>query len=188
VDSIRADLLLVSGILQAFCFENTGDVRDANGLPPHSIECIVDDGLTPIPDATIAQTVWSGKPSGVATYGSSSAAVTDSLGNSQTVKFSRAVRRNVWFEIDITVNSTFPSDGITQVKNQIALLGQESLTLGVSVIAERIKSYAFTVQGVTDVTALRLGFAAAPVGTSNLAIGGRERAVVDSSRILVNGV
>jgi hypothetical protein len=42
------------------------------------------------------------------------------------------------------------------------------------------------VPGVTDVTALRLGFAASPVGTTNLVVTGRAIARFDTSRVLVN--
>lgn len=192
-DAIRADLLQIEHIdgtrpiQQAFVFENTSLVTDADGVPAKAFEAVIFDGITPLAtNAEVGDVVWKSKPSGIQPHGSTAVTVTDSRGQPRVVKFSRATVRQVWLELDLSVDATaYPSAGNTLVKAAIVSLGGAALNLGIDVIANRVKAWAMTVPGVIDVTAIRLGFAAAPVGTSNLTISGREIASLDTSRISV---
>ncbi len=159
VDAIRADLLRIPGILQAFVFENTTMTTDGDGVPPKAYECVVYDGVVPdVDDEDIGQVIWDNKPSGIETYGDTSVNVVDSTGATRTVEFSRGT--------NVPIYMTY--------------------TLGQDVVALVFKSVALNVTGVLDVTAFTLGFSASPVGTTNLTIGSREIAVLDTSRIVVN--
>ena len=193
VDAIRADLLQVPGVHQAFVYENTSLTTDENGLPGKSIECVIYDGSSPeAANADVASVVWGSKPSGSETYGSITETVDDSTGVPRTVKFSRATVKNVWLEFDVTVDPNFfPADGATLIKDAAEAYGARVLNLGVDVFAQAFKAQCFQIAGVLDVTALRLGFTSSPVGTANLTITGREIADVDTSRMTVttsNGV
>jgi hypothetical protein len=187
VDSIRADVLKVPGVEQCYVFENVSLVTDENGLPGKAIEVVIHDGLIPAAaNADIAQVVWDGKPSGSATYGTITQNVTDSVGGTRAVKFSRATIKNVYLEYEVLVDPNFfPAAGAQLIKDAAALYGDTYLNLGVDVFALAFKAQALTVPGVLDVTALRLGFAVSPTGTANLTITGREIADIDTSRITV---
>lgn len=185
-DAIRADLLKVTGVQQAFCFENVTMYADVDGVPAKAIECVVFDG--PGVDAAnndIAQAIWNSKPSGSETYGTTSGIAIDALGVQQTVRFSRTTLQNIYLSFDLAVNaSTFPNNGVELVKSAVVARGN-SLLLGDDVVALVIKAAALTVPGVRDVIVLRLGFAATPTNTANLAISGRQIARFDTSRVAV---
>ena len=191
VDSIRTDLLDVKGVLQAYVFENVTLTTDSNGVPGKAIECVVYDGLTPAADDTeIAQAIWDSKPSGAETYGSTTAWATDKFGTLRAVKFSRATVTDIWLEFDIKVDaSKFPVNGVALVKDKAVDEGNES-NLDDDVVALLIRSCVLAkndgVPGVVNVTALRLGTSASPVGTTDIAISGREIARFDTSRVVVN--
>lgn len=192
-DALRADLLRIEHvdgvrpITQAFVFENTSKVTDANGLPSKSFEAVIFDGISPLAtDAEVAKVIWGSKPSGLESYGTTSVNIVDSTGTTRIVKFSRATIKNVWLEADVSVDvNAFPLTGTTLVKDAIVALGKSHQNLGIDVVSAKTKSWALTVPGVLDVTALRLGFAVSPVGTANLVITGREIANFDTSRITV---
>ena len=188
-DSIRAALLNVKGVISAFVFENTTLLTDANSVPAKALECVIYDGAAPAAlNSDVAAALWNSKPSGIQLYGSTTTTTLDSVGTSRSVSFSRSVPQSAWLEFDLATDTTFPIDGAAQVKAAVVAKGAGKLFQGVSVIAEVYKSAALNIQGVVDVTALRLGFAAAPVGLVNLAVTSRNIAVLDTTRILVNGV
>jgi uncharacterized phage protein gp47/JayE len=187
VDAIRADLLALDDVQQASVFENVTDVTDGDGVPPHAFEAVVLGGT----DGDIWQQIWNSKPAGIASHGTEVGAATDSLGASQTVKFTRPTEKAVYFIIDVDTNTdpaegpVYPTDGDDQVKAALVAYGN-TLEVGDDVIAERFKAEAFTVDGVTDITDFKLGFAPTPTGTVNLSIDSRELATFDTSDVTVN--
>lgn len=101
VDAIRANILKVNeGSTDAthlpptacIVFYNDTDYTDANGMPPHSVEVLVQGGTT----ADIADAVWASVGAGTKTYGTRSDSVTDSEGNSQTVNWTRPTEIPIW--------------------------------------------------------------------------------------------
>ena len=192
VPAIRADLLKVgqgtaNPVLDCIVFENYTDVVDVNGIPPHSFEAVVLGG----PDADIRQTIFDTKPAGIRPHGTVSGTVTDSTGISHIIKFTRPTTYSIWIEIDVTYNAAkWPLDGNAQVNAAIlaALTPANGYTLGKDVTAWGIGAAIDVVPGVLNVTAIRLGAAPAPVGTSDIPIGIREVALFDSARILVTSV
>jgi uncharacterized phage protein gp47/JayE len=190
VDAIRTDLLKVSGVKQAYVFENVTLVTDENGLPGKAIECVVFDGTDPEADDTeIAQAVWDSKPSGSETVGNTSAFATDSQGLPRLVYFSRATVKTLYLEYDLLVDPNFfPVNGADLVKDAAADYGDLALNLGVDVFANAFKAQAYKVPGVLDITELRLGFEALPSDTVNLTITNREIASADTSRVEVTTV
>lgn len=190
-DAIRTDLLELSGVLQAFVFENVTLVTNSDGLHGKAIECVVYDGPVPAAsDTAIAQAIWNSKPSGAETQGTSSALAIDKLGVARTVYFSRAVIQSIYLELDIKVDaSRFPVGGTTLVKTTAVKEGN-ALNLGDDVIALDLRAAPLErlggVPGVTDVIAIRLGFSPSPVGIVNLDITGRQIARFDTSRVVVN--
>lgn len=151
VESIRAALLAVTGVSNAFVFENTSDVTDGNGLPPHSIQCTVVDGT----DAAVAQAVFDNKAAGIATYGIDiSEVIVDSQGINHTILADRADQMEIWIEITVITDGDYPSDGDTQVAAALAALG-DALTIGEDVIFQQFQAAplesAGGVNGVVDI-------------------------------------
>jgi hypothetical protein len=191
IRAIRADLLDVEStpalttIEAVLVLENTGDSPDANGLPAHSFEVIIDDGPAPsVDNDVIAQVIFDAKPAGIVTHGLETGSAVDEYGVTHTVRFSRVVRKNVWIDLTPTTGQGFPLDGNDQIKEAIVAAGN-TLNVGATVVALFLRSAAFSVPGVTDVPVFELGFSAAPSGTVNLPIGYRERAAFDTARITI---
>jgi uncharacterized phage protein gp47/JayE len=181
VEAIKSNLLEVDGVTSVSVFENVTDVTDSNGLPPHSFEAIVLGGT----NLDIANALWANKPAGIETYGSVSQGITDSMGFSHTMNFSRPVDKRIYMSYTLDKTSDYPLDGDDQVKAAAVAAGA-LLGVGDDVIALQFKSLALDITGVTDVTAFTIDTVTPPVGTSNITIGNRELATIDSADITVS--
>lgn len=188
VAAIRADLLDVEShpeladMRSVRVLENTTDTT-VDGIPPHAIEALIDDGDVPsIDNDLIAQIIWDSKAAGIATSGSSNGTATDAAGDPQTVYFSRVTLRPVYIDITVTTNSDFPLGGVDLVKEQILAEGSDVAEL---VIALQLRAAALNVAGVLDVPVFELGFSPSPSGTTNLSPGNRHRATFSSANISV---
>jgi len=167
VETIRAKLLLVDDVTEAFVFENTSDLTDANGVPPHAIECVVLGGL----DADIAQAIFDDKPAGIATYGGDiTETVTDAQGTSHEINASRADQIEIYIAITVRTDGNYPADGDDQVAAQLAALG-ETLSIGDDVIYNQFLGESLTtaggVSGVVDVVAMALDKRPVTLTTTN---------------------
>lgn len=181
VEAIRAALLLVPDVLEATVFENVLDVADVNGLPPHSIECLVLGGL----DVDIQQAIYLNVAAGVRTYGSTSGSVLGTDGQTHSISFSRPVIRPVYIIANVTANALeWPADGEAQVKAAIVAWGDVQKA-GKDVVSNAIGAQAFKVAGVLDVVAL-ISLSNPPGATTTIPIGLRDLASYDTSRIVVN--
>lgn len=187
LDAVRADVLTDAAVLQVSVFENTSNVTDpATGLPGKAIEVVVFDGSPPVlTDDQIAQLIFDTKAAGMLAFGTSSGIATDSIGGFHTIGFSRPTEREIWIELDISIDISSGYSGEDALKAALVLLNDTDLLQGRDVIAQRLNEVAMTFDGVFDVTATRLGFAVSPVGTTNLTIGPRELARLDTARILI---
>lgn len=118
LEALRGDMLLITGVTAASIFENDTDL--IIGIrTPHSIEAVVSGGA----DQDIWDALFDSKAAGIATVGAESGSHTDSQGTIHTVKFSRPTIRDIWIEINVTVNSEYPADGDTQVANALKAFG-----------------------------------------------------------------
>lgn len=184
LDAIRADMLEEDaaadwpGVDQCTVFQNVMDATDADGLPPHSVEVVVSDNDVTITDDIIRARIFSLVAAGIRAFGTLAGLVTDTFGYDHTVAFTRAEEVLVWIEVDVTIDpQLYPADGDDQIVTAVNAVGLD-YRIGGDVVARRFVAAAYTVAGVVDVPAVRLGFADNPVGTSNLAIGRREIAVI----------
>lgn len=177
LDAIRADVLAVDGVTACTVFENTTSTTDADGIPPKAIEVMVSGGA----DAAIRTAIWGSKAAGIETHGGVSGTVTDSQGVSHTVEFSRPTEKLVYVNVDIKVTSSFPADGDTQVKAQLAA---KTYAAGDDVIAWALKKLVM-VAGVEDVPALRIGLSSPATAETTIAIAARELAKLDTTRITI---
>lgn len=182
VESIRSAVLGVEGVDAATVFENITDATDGDGLPPHSVEVLVQGG----DDAALREALWENVAAGIATYGSTSGTHTDSQGIAHTVKFSRPSQINIWVIMNLTVDATlWPADGADQVKAAIVAYG-DAQKAGKNAVSVALSAQAFALDiGVLDSTAL-IGLTNPPSLTTTIAIALREIAMYDTSRITVN--
>lgn len=182
VDAVRAAVLKISGVTSCIVYENTTLITDGTGLPGKAIEVLVEGGT----NAAVLQAVWDNKPAGIQAYGITSGSATDAEGNTQTVAFTRPTAITIWEIVEVLADVTqFPTNGADLIKDAIKAFG-DTLTIGRNVTSAASAAQAFGISGVLDVTSLFIKTSSPPTSPVTIAIGPRERASFDTSRITVN--
>lgn len=199
VNAIRADILSVPGVATCTVFENVGDVTNVDGMPPHSVEVLVQGTAeSPATDQQIADAILLAVPAGIATTGTTTASSTDSAGNVHAIKFTRPTLVPIYVAIEVLVQnaseaddfpseSTFPADGADQIKLALATAAAAAYVVSRSVYATYLGSKVWTVDGIININGITVGVAPSPVAAS-VAIGSRELATFDTTRITVTVV
>lgn len=186
-NAIIADVLAVPGVRAANITVNNKDV-EVNGQPPHSnhVFALGGEGQA-IADALFKNYV------GNQFYGSDSYQVTDIGGNTHTIAYTPATAVEIYVSVTLSTDNTFPTNGVTLVKDTIVRLigGAASdgtvytgLNMGDDVTYSRILAVIMGVQGVTDAT-ITIGTTADPTGTSNIAIDTNEVAQINFENVVV---
>lgn len=202
-DALRADVLNIPGVIQAFVIENNTDYTDAYGNGPHSATVVIWDGVSPAADDNaVAQVMWDDKPTGIGFNGNTTDGVAiDTDGNTHTMLFRRATQQTLYLTYTITMLPGKTLDATTRAAMKTAIVlsagsMKESnggpnpafLGLGGDVVAEAFKSALMQAGlGVKDVTDLKLGYTSTPSGTVNLTLTKFQIAIADTSRTLING-
>lgn len=179
VDALRTDLLTVDGVTSVRIFENNTDATDANGVPAHSIEALIQGGT----DQDIWTKLHTDGPAGYNTYGTVIGTATDTLGNVKAYAFSRPTEVEITHELTVEYDvSLYPTDGDTQIKLAIVAYG-DAQNAGRDASPRAATAAAMGIVGVTDVPVSELG--SPGVVDANYVIGSRELAVYDTSRITI---
>lgn len=76
LEGIQGALAAIPGVTRFAVYENDTNTHDANGLPPHSITCVVEGGDS----QAVAQAIWARKGPGCGTNGNTTVNVTDKYG------------------------------------------------------------------------------------------------------------
>lgn len=181
VDGIYGSLSNISDVIQALVLENPLDAVDANGLPPHSIYCVVNGGTV----QTILDTIWLKKSAGSTLVGTTSGTVTDSMGNPHTVKFSRPGPVNVYVTVNLHSKTGWPTDGAARIKAALVAWALANQSIGEEVIQSRLFDAVNSVPG-HSVDSLYIGTSAGPTGSANIVVPFDGLAVFDTARIVVN--
>lgn len=164
VEAIRSRLLNLTGVTAVTVFENATQVTDGDGRPPHSFESVVQGGV----EQTIIQEIWESKPAGIATFGSTTGNAVDTQGFSPVINFSRPTEVDIFFEIDVTTDSTFTATA-QQITDAYVAFGN-ALGIGTDVVVRpSVLCVMDDFTGVTDVV-IRIGFSASPTLDDNLTI------------------
>lgn len=182
LDAIRADLLKLDGVTAVTVFMNVTSTTDADGLPPKSVEALVQGGV----DQDIFDTLLTSVAGGIETHGNTVGSATDSQGISHVRKFSRPVEVDIYVSVTLVKDpSTYPADGDAQVKAKIVAYGNAQST-GKNAVSSAIGAQCFGVPGVLEVPLPLISTTPGPVSSATIAIAVRELAVYDTSRISVS--
>lgn len=172
-------------VISATVLWNDTDLTDVNGTPPHSFEAIV---LGAVMDSTantaLATQLLASKTAGDRAYGTSSLVINDSQGNAHTIGYTRPSTIPIYILITVQ-HDPLSLTPVTAATVQAALVAwaQASLTAGVSVVIEKVKSIALGVAGAYDITACTIGTAPAPAGVVNVPITVRQIATLITANI-----
>jgi hypothetical protein len=177
-DALRARVLEISGVISAQVYVNDTDSAISTSTsntttttlvrPPHSFEVVLWDGPSPAASTSvIAKTIWDNKPSGGVSVGTSNTTTTDSLGNLQTVYFSRAVGDRLYVIVHVTKGANYAGDAAVQ-DALTGFITSSQINPGTRIIANRLVQVVMDLSGVDDITLLEFDFTASPTNTANL--------------------
>lgn len=186
-DAIGGEILQnVEGVYSAVVYENDTDEPDADGIPPHAFEAVVYGGL----DGEVATQIFRRKAAGIQTHGNTTIAVVSASGAPYDISFSRPQPVPIYIRITNlkTDPRTFPSDGKEQViQALVSYIGGDAkggLTIGESVIYNRLPTPIYTVAGVVDFD-LEISGDGTTYSTDNIPVTSREKAVTDEGKVSV---
>ena len=180
-EAIRSRLLDLTGVTNAFVFENQTLVTDPDGRPAKSFEAVVQGG----DDQEVIDLLWLIKPAGIQTFGSVSGTATDSQGQPQPIAFSRPTDVDIYLEVDLTVDpNEFPANGLAAAETALVNQGN-SFGIGNDVIVTpKLICALDDIPGILGVT-VRIGTNPSPTLGNNIAIDVDEVAIFDSARTTV---
>jgi uncharacterized phage protein gp47/JayE len=179
--AIVSEVAAVPSVTAVLGFENVTAVVDGDGMPPHSVEILVQGG----DQDAIAAAIWAAKAGGIQTTGTTTRTVVDAAGVSHSVSFSRPVQKLVYLVVGLSKDATYPADGDAQVKAAVVAEGLKRYVVGGDVYPRSLIASVLSVAGVYNVPYVYAGLAPAPGAESTIAIGSRELAVLDTARISV---
>ena len=166
VDAIRADLLRdVTDVTAVNILENDTSTTDVNGVPGHSIECIVYGPASPTADdnQAVAEQIFASKAAGIGTYGTTTRTVVDEMGTSHSVSFTRPSTLRAYAWVTVVVDpDTYAGD--TAVKEAISAIADD-LGAGDVLRWTRAIGAPYGVAGVLAVTAYGQNTTGTPSGS-----------------------
>jgi uncharacterized phage protein gp47/JayE len=162
-DGLIASVRQLDGVQSVTGRHNDTGSESSEGIPAHSIALVVDGG-----DADeIAEAIYRKKSQGVATYGSTSVEYIDSIGNVNTINFSRPTSLAVTATVTLKASDTWLSSNEDDVKERLADY-INGLDIGEDVdyarcVAECVRETTTTYDDDFSLTALTLNGSAASV-------------------------
>jgi len=116
IEGMEGALADLSGVTRFKVYENDTSSTDANGLPAHSVTCVVEGGAS----ADIGQTIFDYKGPGCGTNGTTTVPVTDSYGVVTNINYDVLG----YVDVDVVVNvkklSGYTTDTTTAIQTAIS--------------------------------------------------------------------
>ena len=186
IESLTGGLASVPGVSLVRVYQNDTNETDANGLPPHSIEAVVQGGA----DYDIAYQINLRKDDGVSTNGEESVDVVDTAGQTHTIKFSRPEDTPIYVSINLQKLPGYK--GADSIKNAVAAyinalgIGEDVYTSAVLVAA--MASMTSISNPEFNIKTLTLGTSPSPSGSEDISITYRAKASGTVANITVTEV
>ena len=134
-------------------------------MPPHSFQCYIVAPNTL--DQQIGQTIFDKKPIGIKPLGEVEVIALDRAGGEHLMRFSRAIEKKISLQATIKKTTSFPEDGIEQIKTNIANL-INGLSNGDDVILSKLYSAIHAVDGVAEVANLQMKAGSGAFAAANI--------------------
>ncbi len=189
-DSLRAELLSLSGVIDAVVLVNQLNVTDSNGFLPHSIAAIVEGGE----DDLIAQKIYGRSTSSISTNGDITVNIANNAGILIPVNFYRNVQIDIYIRIEIIEYTGFPVDGLIQIQQNVYdyLVGTNNgnipiFGMGATIIISQLYTPINLTPGAS-VSGLFLDKVDPPINTADLVLTFKELPVFSLDNILVVGI
>tara|TARA_R110002020_G_scaffold213427_1_gene420249 strand:+ start:46717 stop:47883 length:1167 start_codon:yes stop_codon:yes gene_type:complete len=161
VFAIRSSLAQIDGVTEVAVIENLTDCwlqrNDADPMPPHSIEPVVENGK----EADIIQKIVEYRAEGVRSFGNQSVLYTDESGTEHYFGYSRPVEIPVAVIVryDLYSEEIFPTNGEDTIKAAMIEFADDEYKIGKDVIAQRFFPSVYSVPGIksAEITISYLG-------------------------------
>ena len=195
VPAIISALLNLENVITAKVTENTTDAIDGDGLPPHSVHCVISGSAT---NTEIAEAIFSAKAAGIATYGSLSKSVDDENGDAHIIYWDEPTDVFINVIANITSNAEWVSANETAVKTAVVeSIGGVDTISGVAIeyqgldIGDDVRAYVpltkmDNIAGIDEVEILIAYAPTTPTASTKLAISSNESSRVDTENVTVN--
>ena len=195
IPALINSLQAITNVTVAQVNENSTDAVDGDGLPAHSVQCIVAGSAT---DTEIAEAIFEAKAAGVATYGSNSLSVDDENGDPHIIYWDEPTDVFINVIANITSNTDWISDNEQAVKTAcVAAIGGVDTIGGIATeysgleIGEDVRSYIpmtkmDDIEGIDEVEILIAFAPATPTVSTKLTIDADESARTDTANVTVS--
>lgn len=155
LEGVRSGLLSIAEVTRMEVYENDTNEVDSNGLPEHSITCVVENGS----DIDVANKIYEYKGIGAYTNGDVEVPVTDSYGYTIDIRFYRPIYKDIDVVVDVKALAGYTTEITALIKQNIVdylngLAIGENMTVsslwGISLAAmPNLKSPMFSITGLT---------------------------------------
>ena len=132
-ENIRAEIAQIPYVVQSLIHVNDTGAADAQGVPAHSLCCVVEGGAL----QKIAEAIFRKKAPGIGTWGNKNKTVTDENGNTHTVYFSRPDVASVTFDLAVTSYTGY-DDSVPSILRQAIVDYIAGFRIGESLIVPSV--------------------------------------------------
>ena len=188
VIGIETALSNVDGVTGFNVIENDQDVADPQGVPPHSVFPIVENGsdndIAQALVTTVAGGISYAKPADIPAATIVSGTYTDPLtGKVYTAYWARPDAVQIYVDVTLNTLPSYPGDGDTRVKQNIENWVNENLAFGEDLYASQLYCPVQEVEGAI-VISIKVGTSPSPTGDS-VSVATYERASVSQDDVTV---
>lgn len=186
IPAITAALINVPGVTSVRVFYNNQEVTDGDGVPPKSVEALVQGG----DDQAILECLFANVAGGIGYHSSGGGAVVgtvvDSEGEEHTIEFTRPTEVAIYIAITLTKDAEeYPDDGDDQVVSAVVNYGNAQRP-GRDAVASALQSRCFRLPSVLKVVSFFIGTAPTPVSSSDVVITTRQVATYAIGRTSIS--
>lgn len=115
-DGIRSVVLNIPEVSYVKVYENDTDTVDPiTNTPPNSFQCVVYGGE----DQDVADKIFSKKPVGIPSFGSTTVGITDESGNIKKISFTRPTNVPIYVNVEVKAKPNSPSNLQELIKKNI---------------------------------------------------------------------
>lgn len=183
-DAIRGAVMRVQGVESCMVEENDTD-EIVDGIPPHSIRCIVYPTTNYV---AIANAVFEKKPVGIATVGTFGVPIYDVAGNEHMVWLAATTEIAIKVRCTISTNSRYTEESLQKIKDNI-VEKLSSYTNGQDVTSTSLYGAVYATDGIEDVTSLTISSDGVTYSTDTISISQYQiaRTAAENIEVTVNG-
>lgn len=115
LESLAANIKALPGVSYGVIYENDTGSTDGNGVPAHSIACVVKGGVA----ADIAETIYRKKGPGVGTFGTTTISITDISGTGRDINFYIPTEKPIKVGISLQAGTSYNTAIATKIKQAV---------------------------------------------------------------------